>query len=306
MPQTLTNEQNVADAKRLYKANILHQYKEVEQNLDPFVEETVVEASEIKATGATLNTRMEEILGERKITSPDQFGFIVEKKEYGKGVAIPQKSFRNKDYLQFEKKIGNMGAQAGKLKSRLAANVMEGTSPAKGYDGKKLGDTGHTIPGTDITYDNVSTAKLDRDALQTAENFFGSIKDENGEKIALTPTHILTSNTGAANRMAHALMNQDKIEIGGVEKENSEKGKYKHITNPHIENPNFWALICGDESDKAVLVFPSSDKPELASVTDDNDGYVVLNKKYLFTCDLEVGVVPGAWYCSYISDGSAV
>lgn len=298
----IVDSAKVAAALRTFKLALLKGFNTTEPIVDPIAIVDPVPSTEVENIGATANLQMREWLGAREIRNVREFSHMVALKPYENTLGIEKIKFNTDKYKRYTRLIQEMGQQAKYLHPRLLAEILEGTSPALGYDGLALGAATHKI-GT-VSYNNTSTDVLSIDALKSARNWFGTLKNPSKEPMAITPTHLITSHTGTAYDIADELMTSESVVIDTVLTKNPMKGKYKHIAHPWISNQDWWALAALSGPDRPVLLYPYNKGVQFTHITSDQNKHVFDTGEYLFGGEYwTVGAV-GAWYTIRTSDGS--
>jgi phage major head subunit gpT-like protein len=286
-----------------FKTHFNMGYGGVVSNIEAVITPIPMTTRAIRLVGIKEFSFMREWVGPRQHKNLEAYGFTVEARKYEDTVDVERDDIEDDNYGQYGNMFQALGVGAADLDGRLVAEILEGTHAQLGYDGLALGAATHEMGST--TYDNLSTNVLNRANLKTAANWFGSLKDDAGKKLPISPTHLITCDTGSANDMANELLTSPTLVEGGVMVANDQKGRFQHLKLPHISSATWWALACLNRPYRPVLFLPRT-KAELTSVNKPEDPQVFELDKYSYGVRRRVNVAPGPWQTIYISTGTGL
>jgi len=255
----------------------------------------------IRLTGVKAFARMREWIGPRQHKNIEALGFTATVRKFEDTVDVPRDDIEDDTYGQYMPQIQAMAQGAAQLDNRLLAAILQGSAAETGYDSKKLGANDHSMGGD--TYDNLVTTALGQSAIKTAIDWFGSLKDEAGEEIAITPTHLITRDKGSAYWAARKWLLKETVVDSGSLVDNETVGVLQHLTFPFITSDTFWAVVCLNEIIKPVLLLRRTE-PEMTSIIDPSHPQVFEEDRFSWGVRYRVTAVPGPWQLAYISTGT--
>jgi len=298
--------ENVANAQKLFRATLFKSFDQAAQFIEPVAFQQTVPTGTIEVIGALANTQMREWLGERVVKDVSAEAFTVQMKEYENTVGIPRKAFEDDQWNLYVPKINGMGQAAGELKSRLLAAVLEGSSTATGYDGKKLAADDHPVlnPESTSTVDNSVVTALGRTAYDAAKLYFASLRNDSDAPMGVVPTHIVVKDGGSADTAATELFETTHIYEDSIMKPNPYNGKLTVIRNPYISSSTFWAVLVLNRVEKPVMIYNRYDMPKFTMIANEDSESVFLRNRIVAGTYFRTVATIGPWYLAYISTGA--
>lgn len=298
----IINAENLNQLNTVFRTAFNESFKNFENLARKYSTVIPIKGAAIKLFGMKPFAKMREWVGPRQRKNLEAYSFTVEPKIFEDTVEVPKTAVEDDSYGQFSNIFKELGTGPAELDNESWASVLMGDYSELGYDGKKLLANDHQMG--DVVYDNYATAALSLDALKTGIDYFGNMKDDAGKKITLKPTHLVTSNTGAAHWKAQKLLNNERIYESAEWIENEAKGLLQHLVFPHISDSNFWAIVCMDQVMKPLLLMPRVE-PEFTSKTKPEDDSVFNEDLFLYGARYRVNFAPGPWQLAYGSTGVA-
>ena len=256
----------------------------------------------IRLTGLKAFSRMRKWLGPRHHKNIEALGLTVSPEKYEDTVDVPREDIEDDTYGQLMPAIRGLGDGAAHLDNELIAGILQGSSAQLGYDDLALAADTHAMGGT--TFDNSVTTAIGIAAIKTAIDWFGSLTDEAGKEIPITPTHLVTRDKGSAFWAARKLLKKEVVVEAAALVDNETYQVLEHLTCPFITSDTFWAVLCLNQPFKPILLVRRT-SPELSSLTAINDNDQVFNLDvFSWGTRYRVTAAPGPWQLAYCSTGA--
>lgn len=289
-----------ANAQKAYHATLLKSFGDVKSFVEPIAAVNATGSTSIEVIGSLANMQMRIWLGERVVKNFKLERQVLLEVLYENSIGAKVDDIDTDKFGLYLPKIMQMGAAAGKLESRLVAQILQGSGSALGYDGLALIASGHTMAGT--SFDNSATAALDATAFAASEAYYASLVDDSGDPAAIMGTHLVYRPGGAASVAAATLITANLIGGGNT---NTNFKKVELIENPYITSGTFWALLSLSDVEKPVQVWRRFAQPEFTAVTDPQSDAVFKRNQYEFGTKYPSIVGVGSWLHAYASTGAA-
>jgi len=265
---------------------------------------TVIPATSgtMRLTGVKAFGYMREWLGKRHHKNIEALGFTAVIRKFEDTVDVLRDDLEDDNYGQYMPQIQAMGKGAAQLDARLVAAVLQGSAAATGYDGLALGANTHSMKST--TYDNLVTTAMSQAAIKTAIDWFGSLVDDGGEELAITPTHLVTRDKGSAYWAGRKFLLKEQVSDGaGAMVDNETYQTLEHLPMAHITSDTFWAVLALTDAVRPVLLLRRT-LPEMTAKTNPDSDGVFEEDKYSWGVRYRVEAVPGPWQLAYTSTGA--
>lgn len=101
-------------------------------------------------------------------------------------------------------------------------------------DGQQIIDTDHTITGGSSTFSNKITSAFSRAGLESAEDKFTQMFDNNGVKVTVKPDTIITGDDPTVVNAVREFISSQGAPDTANRADNIYKGKYKHLVLPYL------------------------------------------------------------------------
>jgi len=255
----------------------------------------------IRLTGLKAFSKMRKWLGPRHHKNLDAIGLTVTPELYEDTVDVPRTDIEDDTYGQLMPAIRGLGDGAAALDNDLLAGILQGSSTQLGYDDLALAANTHAMGGT--TFDNSVTTAISIAAIKTAIDYFGTLTDEAGKKIPVTPTHLITANAGSAFWTARKLLKKEVVVEAAALVDNEAYQVLEHLPFPAITSATWWAVACLNQPFKPVLLIPRT-QPELTAKTALDSDQVFELDKFSWGTRYRVTAAPGPWQLFYGSTGA--
>jgi phage major head subunit gpT-like protein len=236
---------------------------------------------------------MTEWVGERTIKDLTAFNYSISKKDWEASFGVTRDDIIFDRLGIIKPKVEQLAHAIPRHRNKLVSDLI--TNNGVCYDGKAFFGE-HTIG--DTTYNNKSTDELNGENLLKAYAFMESIKNENGESLEVSPSHLVVS----ANLRGTA----QKLLKGDIVDNNSNPVKdlvpYSVMKNLPA---NSWCLMDLTQPIKPFIVQITKDA-ELVRMDQSGDELMFMKKEARFGIDCMDNAGYSLWQLAYFSDGSGV
>lgn len=184
-------------------------------------------------------------------------------------------------------------------------------------DGKALGATDHTMPGTATTFRNIvaNNPVLSKGGLEAAEKLFATqMIDTNGQLVFYEPDTLITTNDPTVvNTARQYLGSYADPEAAHEGVTNPYQGKYRHIVLPFLSTTaagaydstkaNLWFLA--NLSRKDALCFVGQAPMLIPPTENDGKEFETMDWKYATFASYALVISDARWIVASLGDGSA-
>ena len=259
---------------------------------------------ETKSTGAAEDYNwlgsipaMEEWIDKRPHSSLRQFGQTITNVEYANGIEMPLNWIEDDKLGQMTPRIMELAGAYRTHVWRQFVALLQGGVTADCYDGKKFFALDH-VEGASGTQGNTGTAALSAATFEAAYAAMMELKDDRGELMHITPTHMWT--TPAQRVTAKEIVWADKIGSGDS---NPNKDLVELVLLPGLATSTNWGLV---DMSKAMKPFIKQNRRPVAfqAKASADDDLVYEERIARWGSDYRAGYGYGFWQMMYFDVGA--
>lgn len=288
-------------------------YQAVENDNSVYRQLLNMTAMEMTSTGDTESYNwlgevpsMVEWIGERALKDIASYSYDIKNKTWANGIKV------SKDIIMDDaNKLGMVRPRILGLAEAYWRNrwnqvlyLFNHAHTLTCYDGQYFSDTDHS-EGDSGTQSNYETDLLDADAYEEARYKMMSFKDDKGNYLGITPSHLLVCPAleGTAKEIVAA--NAQNLASGAS---NVWAGSAQVVVVPGLDSGDFTALKAWALADLTKPVKPFIDQVrepvQFAALESSTDYAAFMHNEYRYGANYRGAAGYGLWQLIYISDGS--
>ena len=243
--------------------------------------------------------QMREWVGDRVIRSLAAHGFTIRKKDWEYTISV------HRDEIRFDKlnlvrpRIQNMADLAARHRDQLVVDLLIGGFQNLCYDGQYFFDTDHPNAAGGVQ-SNRTNKQLTRESYEAAYAAMQSLRNDEGEPLEITPTHLVVPPQLRARALEIV-----KAERTGSGATNINRDSAEVMVLPRLAKaPTSWFLLDLSRPIKPFVVQIVKDL-EFVGLENPEDHNVFMRKEYLYGVDCMDNAGYALWQLAYGSTGEA-
>jgi len=214
-----------------------------------------------------LGAGMKEDTGEFDIGSIRLQSLVINTKRWYDAFQMNREDLENDRLALYRPHIERMAESYRSHRARLVAQTLESGWTTPGYDGVNFFASNHPLSAGG-TNDNVVSGALTEANLTTALVKLARMKDDSGQLIGLTGTHLLVP--PELEVTARKLLNAQLVGGGDT---NVLAGRLQIVVSPYLTSATRWYVIDASRGAQKPVLFYTVDRPRLEM----DDSRAVLN-----------------------------
>ena len=288
----IVNAQNLQAASRGFRAIFVEALEGVKTPYDVLAMITDSNSPEETYNWLAALPQMREWLGDRVIAQLAAAGFTIKNKDWEATLEVDRNDILFDKLNMVRPRIQLLAQSGAKHYMKLIVNLLVNGFTNPCFDGQYFFDTDH-VGGS-----NKGTAALSAISYNAAYAAMGSLLDENGESLDVTPTHLVYG--PALRATALEILKSEKID--GTTNINRDTATPLEL--PQLAgHPTKWFLLDLSKPIKPFILQVVK-KVEFTALDNPTDENVFKRKKFLYGVDSIDNAGYGLWQLAYGSTGA--
>jgi len=239
---------------------------------------------------------MREWVGDRVIKDLSASGYTIKNKDFELTVGIPRNVIEDDTIGLYSPNVQMLAQSAAVHPDKLVFSLLKSGFAGKCFDGQPFFSDAHKVGKA--TASNKMTAKLTLAAYIEARTKMMSLKNEEGEPLALIPDLLVAP--PALEATARDILVADYI--NGTK--NTMQGTAELMIAPRLAGADTSWFLMDTSRPLKPMIFQKRSPAKFVSLTNETDPNVFMKKEYLYGVDYRGNAGYGFWQMAIGSDGT--